>query len=65
MWINRRPLLCPTMYNSLRSFADFKVDMHNVYIKACKDLTQNWTKLPFIPIDDAIFSVLNPWPPKW
>lgn len=65
MWINRRPRLSPTVYNSLWSFANFKVDMHNVYIKACKDLTQTWTKLPFIAIDDTIFSVLESWPPEW
>ena len=37
MWINKRLRLSPTVYNSLRSFADFKADMHNVYIKAHKD----------------------------
>ena len=39
--------------------------MHNVYIKAWKDPKQNWTKLPFIVIDDAIFVVLDSWPPEW
>lgn len=34
MWINRRPCLSPTIYNNLWRFEDFKVDMHNVYIKA-------------------------------
>lgn len=24
-----------------------------------------WNKLPFIDIDDVIFSVLESWPPKW
>jgi len=41
------------------------MDMHSVYIKARKDLVQQWTKLPFIAINDAIFSVLESWPPKW
>lgn len=40
MWINRRPLLSPIVYNSLRRFADFKADMHNVYIKARNDPAQ-------------------------
>lgn len=65
MWINKRLSLSPIVYNSLQSFADFKADMHNVYIKAHKDQVQNWTKLPFIAIDDAIFSMLNSWPPEW
>lgn len=55
----------PTVHNNLRSFVDFKLDMHNVYIKACKDPMQQWTKLPFVVIDGAIFSVLESWPPKW
>ena len=65
MWINRRPRLSPTMYNNLRSFADFKADMHNVYIKVHKDPAQNRTKIPFIAIDDLIFSVLESWPYTW
>jgi len=40
MWINRRPCLSPTVYNSLQSFAYFKVNMHNVYIRVWKDPAQ-------------------------
>lgn len=36
-----------------------------MYIKACKDPMQQWTKIPFIAIDDAIFYVLESWPPRW
>lgn len=53
------------MYSSLQSFADFKEDMHNVYIKARKDSAQTWTKLPFIAIDDDIFFMLDSWPAEW
>ena len=65
MWIKQRLRLSPTMYNSLRRFANFKADMYNVYIKARKDIVQTRTKLPFIAINDAIFSVLESWPPEW
>lgn len=65
MWINRRPRLSPPVYNSLRSFVDFKAEIHNVYIKVHKDPAQNWTTLPFIAIDDTIFFVLESWPPEW
>ena len=37
MWIKKWSRLSPIVYDGLRSFADFKVDMHNVYIKAWKD----------------------------
>jgi len=65
MWINKRLRLSPTVYDSLQSFVDFKVDMHDVYIKVHKDTTQNWTKLPFIVIDDVVFTMLDSWPPEW
>jgi len=65
MWINRRLHLSPTMYNITRSFADFKAYMHNLYIKVGKDPRQTWTKLSFITIDDAIFSILESWPTEW
>ena len=64
MWINRRSCLSPTVHNDLQSFADFKVDMQNIYIRARKDLTQQWTKLPFIATDDMIYTVLETWPPE-
>ena len=36
-----------------------------MWIKVHKDSEQNLTKLPFIAIDDVIFSVLESWPLKW
>lgn len=65
MPINRRPHLFPMVHNSVHNFADFKVDMHNIYIRVRKDPVQNWTKLPFIAIEDTIFMVLDTWPPRW
>lgn len=38
MWTKKRSRLSPTVYDNLWSFSDFKVDMHNVYIRAQKDL---------------------------
>ena len=40
MWINRKSWLSPTAYNSLQSFTEFRVDMHNIYISARKDPTK-------------------------
>jgi len=64
MWINRKSRLSPMVYNSLQSFAKFKAGMHNIYIRACKDLNKQWTSLPFVAIDDAIFNVLEAWLPE-
>jgi len=40
MGINHKSWLSPTIYNSLQSFAEFKADMYNIYIRVCKDLTK-------------------------
>lgn len=45
--------------------AEFKADMHNLYIRARKDPTQAWVKLLFIAMDDAIFEAIAAWPPEW
>jgi len=65
MWINRKPWLSPTVYNSLQRFAEFKVDMHNIYIRVHKDPTKQWIKLPFVDTEDAIFYVLEAWQLEW
>ena len=65
IWINCKPRLSTTVYNSLQSFAEFNADMHNIYISARKDPTKQWTKLHFVATDDAIFSVLEAWLPEW
>lgn len=39
--------------------------MHNIYIRAQKDSTKQWMKVPFLAIDDAIFNFLEAWLPKW
>lgn len=64
-WINRRLHFSSTIYNSLQSAAEFKADMHNMYIRARKDPTQKWVKLPFIATNDAIFEVMASWSPEW
>lgn len=37
--------------------------MHNIFIKAHKDLVKQWMKLPFVATDDAIFTILDACPP--
>lgn len=39
--------------------------MHNIFIKVCKDSAKQWMKLPFVAIDDAIFTALETWPSQW
>lgn len=64
-WIDRRPHLSPTVYNNLQIPTEFKADMHNQYIRACKDKARTCVKLPFIAMDGAIFDVMASWSPEW
>lgn len=63
MWINSRLRLSSTVHNSLKSFADFKAYMRNIYIRVQNDPVHKWEKLTFIATDDTIFTVLETWPP--
>ena len=63
--INRMSWLSPTVYNSLQSFVEFKVDLHSIYIRAHKDSTNQWSELPFVAMEDVIFDVLETWLLEW
>lgn len=65
MWIKKQSHLSTSVYDSLKSFADFKIDMKNMYIRAQKDPEKKWTTLPFIAIDEVVFMVLYTWPLEW
>jgi len=65
MGINRKLWLSPIVYNSLQSFVEFNVDIHNIYIRAHKDLTKQWRELPFVSTNNVIFNVLETWPLEW
>lgn len=44
---------------------EFKANMHNLYVREHKDPTRKWVKLPFIAMDDAIFTMMESWPLEW
>lgn len=58
-WINQQPHLSIEVYDHVKNVANFKADMHDVYVWACKDPEQMWTTLPFIAINEAIFTMLD------
>ena len=65
MGINRKSRLSPTIYNNLQSFAEFKADLHSIYIRAHKDSAKQWRELPFVATDVVIFNILETWTPEW
>ena len=65
MGINCKPQLFPTVYNSLQSFEEFKVEFHHVYVRACKNPTKKWNEFMYLATDDVIFAILESWPPEW
>lgn len=65
MGFNHKLQLSPTVYNSLQSFAEFKVDFHHMYIKARKDPMKAWKELPYLVMEDVIFIMLESGPLEW
>lgn len=41
------------------------MDIHSIYIRARKDLSKQWRKLPFVAIDDVIFNAMETWQLEW
>lgn len=44
---------------------EFKVDMHNLYIRTRKDPKQTWAKLSFIATKNEIYELMAAWPLEW
>lgn len=65
MVINHKLRFSPMVYANLQGYAKFKVDFHQVSIKARKDPSQKWYDLPYLETDDAIDAMLNQWPVDW
>ena len=65
MGINHKLQLSPTFYNSLQIFAEFKADIHHVFIRAWKDPMKTWHALPYLATKDVIFAVLESWLLEW
>ena len=65
MGINRKPWLSSTVYNSLQSFTEFKVDFNHVYIRVCKEPKNKLNELHYLTTNDVIFSMLESWPLEW
>lgn len=65
MGIIRKLQLPPTIYKNLHIFAEFKEELHIIYIRACNDLAKKSGELPFVATDDVIFDVLETRPLEW
>jgi len=54
MGINHKPRLSPMVYNTLKSFTEFKANFYHVFIGAWKDPTKTWYELPYLATDDQL-----------
>lgn len=53
------------VYENMKHIAEFKEDMHHVYIRAWKDPSQTWTPLQFIVTNDIVHNIVEAWPASW
>jgi len=49
----------------MKHIAEFKADMHHIYILARKDPAQTWTPLLFIVTNDIVHKIVKAWPAAW
>lgn len=63
--INQWPRLSPTLFDELKTYAEFKVDFHNVSICARKDPEGKWHVLPYLVSKTDVQEVVGYWLLEW
>ena len=59
MAINCKLWLSPTVFANRQGYADFRVDLNHLSIKAWKDPVQKWYDLSYLATDATIDTVLD------
>ena len=63
--IIKTPQLSNELFSQYDGVANFRADMHNVFIKACVDQKKACWKLPYVVTKDDILAVIQQWPAEW
>lgn len=53
------------LFTQYHGVANFKVDIHNVYIQAKKDANGIWYEFPYLVTEQDYFSVISNWSSMW
>ena len=63
--ILKTPRLSNYLFSQYAGVANFKADMHNVFIQAHTDKKHTCWKLPYMVKQEDIIVVVQQWPTKW
>ena len=63
--ILKTPRLSNELFSQYAGIANFKVDMHHVFIQARADNKHKWSKLPYVVNEEDILAIVKQWPAEW
>ena len=63
--ILKTPRLSNELFSQYAGVANFKADMHNVFIQACADDKHACWKFPYVVTHEDILAVVQQWPAEW
>ena len=63
--IVKTPQLSNELFSQYEGVANFRADMHNVFIQACADQKKACWNFPYVVTKDDILSVIQQWSAEW
>ena len=63
--ILKMPRLSNEFFSQCAGIANFRADMHHVFIQARADNKHKWLKLPYVVNEEDILAIVKQWSAKW
>ena len=63
--IAKTPRLTNELFSQYDGAANFRADMHHIFIQACADKKHQWFKLPYVVNEEDIRAFIQQWPTEW
>ena len=63
--ILKTPWLSNELFSQYAGVANFRADMHHVFIQARADNKHKWSKLPYVVTRKDILAVVQQWSAEW
>ena len=63
--ILKTPRLSNELFSQYAGVANFRADMHHVFIQARVDNKHKWLKFPYVVNKEDILVVFKQWPAEW
>ena len=60
--MQKTPCLTKEVIRNFKYILKFKIDMHHIYIQACKDPEKEWFPCEYRLHEQAIENIISEWP---